>query len=150
MVSLKDEKRSDAARDASVDMKLELGASVTAFDATDFQRLGKFFDELPRPIDHVLVTGPGPYYAPLAQFDFEAARRDLEAHISLPLQVAHGAASKVRPRREPALHRRHRWPPHGSGTRVDLGSHRRASRHDEEPRARTRARPCESDRGGVR
>jgi len=76
---------------------LELGASVTAFDATDFQRLGKFFDELPRPIDHVLVTGPGPYYAPLAQFDFEAARRDLEAHILLPLQVARHAASKVRP-----------------------------------------------------
>jgi len=76
---------------------LELGASVTAFDATDFQRLGRFFDELPRPIDHVLVTGPGPYYAPLAEFDFEAARRDLEAHILLPLQVARNAASKVRP-----------------------------------------------------
>jgi NAD(P)-dependent dehydrogenase (short-subunit alcohol dehydrogenase family) len=76
---------------------LELGARVTAFDATDFERLGKFFDELPRPIDHVLVTGPGPYYAPLAKFDFEAARRDLEAHILLPLQVARDAASKVRP-----------------------------------------------------
>ncbi len=76
---------------------LELGASVTAFDATDFPRLGRFFDELPRPIDHVLVTGPGPYYAPLAEFDFEAARRDLEAHILLPLHVARSAASKVRP-----------------------------------------------------
>jgi NAD(P)-dependent dehydrogenase (short-subunit alcohol dehydrogenase family) len=77
---------------------LELGAkSVTAFDATDFQRLGRFFNELPKPIDHVLVTGPGPYYAPLAEFDFEAARRDLEAHILLPLQVARNAASKVRP-----------------------------------------------------
>ncbi len=76
---------------------LELGARVTAFDATDFQRLGKFFDELPRPIDHVLVTGPGPYYAPLAQFDFNAARRDLEAHILLPLQIARNAADKVRP-----------------------------------------------------
>ncbi len=75
----------------------ELGASVTAFDATDFQRLGRFFDELPRPIDHVLVTGPGPYYAPLAEFDFEAARRDLEAHILLPLQVARKAVGKVRP-----------------------------------------------------
>jgi NAD(P)-dependent dehydrogenase (short-subunit alcohol dehydrogenase family) len=75
----------------------ELGASVTAFDATDFQRLGRFFDELPRPIDHVLVTGPGPYYAPLAEFDFEAARRDLEAHILLPLQVARHAVGKVRP-----------------------------------------------------
>ena len=77
---------------------VELGAlSTAAFDATDFERLGRFFDELPRPIDHVLVTGPGPYYAPLAEFDFEAARRDLEAHILLPLQVARNAASKVRP-----------------------------------------------------
>jgi NADP-dependent 3-hydroxy acid dehydrogenase YdfG len=44
----------------------EIGASIAAFDATDFERLGKFFDELPAPINHVLVTGPGPYYAPLA------------------------------------------------------------------------------------
>ncbi|MGD0929892.1 MAG: SDR family oxidoreductase [Candidatus Korobacteraceae bacterium] len=71
--------------------------STTAFDATDFERLGQFFNELPKPIDHVLVTGPGPYYAPLAEFDFEAARRDLEAHILLPLHVARNAASKVRP-----------------------------------------------------
>jgi NAD(P)-dependent dehydrogenase (short-subunit alcohol dehydrogenase family) len=76
---------------------LELGASVTAFDATDFDRLGRFFDELPRPIDHVLVTGPGPYYAPLAEFDLNAARRDVDAHLLLPLQIARHAASKVRP-----------------------------------------------------
>src|SRR5438132_9486336 len=76
---------------------LELGAGTTAFDATDFERLGRFFDELPRPIDHVLVTGPGPYYAPLAEFEVEAARRDLDAHLLLPLQVARNAAGKVRP-----------------------------------------------------
>jgi NAD(P)-dependent dehydrogenase (short-subunit alcohol dehydrogenase family) len=76
----------------------ELGAlSSAAFDATDFDRLKKFFDELPAPIDHVLVTGPGPYYAPLAEFDFEKARRDVEAHLFLPLQVARHAANKVRP-----------------------------------------------------
>ena len=38
-----------------------------------------------------------PDYAPLAQFDFDAARRDLEAHILLPLQIARNAAGKVRP-----------------------------------------------------
>jgi NAD(P)-dependent dehydrogenase (short-subunit alcohol dehydrogenase family) len=76
---------------------LELGAGTAAFDATDFDRLARFFDELPGPIDHVLVTGPGPYYAPLAEFDFDAARRDLEAHLLLPLQVARCAAAKVRP-----------------------------------------------------
>jgi NAD(P)-dependent dehydrogenase (short-subunit alcohol dehydrogenase family) len=75
---------------------LELGASVASFDATDFERLGRFFNELPAPIDHVLVTGPGPYYAPLAELDIEKARRDIEAHLLLPLQVARNAATKVR------------------------------------------------------
>src|SRR5215831_11724707 len=54
--------------------------STAAFDATDFERLGSFFNELPTPIDHVLVTGPGPYYARLAEFDFQ--RR---AAISRPI-----------------------------------------------------------------
>src|SRR5690242_17416928 len=46
----------------------ELGAlSSEAFDATDFEPLAKFFDKLPTAIDHVLVTGPGPYYTPLAE-----------------------------------------------------------------------------------
>jgi NAD(P)-dependent dehydrogenase (short-subunit alcohol dehydrogenase family) len=76
---------------------LELGASIAAFDATDFYRLERFFDALPTPIDHLLVTGPGPYYAPLAEFDLNAARRDIDAHLLLPLQVARDAASKVRP-----------------------------------------------------
>jgi len=71
--------------------------STAAFDATDFERLGSFFNELPTPIDHVLVTGPGPYYARLAEFDFQKARRDIEAHLLLPLQVARNAAGRVRP-----------------------------------------------------
>jgi NAD(P)-dependent dehydrogenase (short-subunit alcohol dehydrogenase family) len=76
---------------------LELGASIAAFDATDFDRLGRFFDALSTPIDHLLLTGPGPYYAPLAELDLEAARRDLEAHLLLPLRVARHAAHTVRP-----------------------------------------------------
>ena len=76
---------------------LELGASIAAFDATDFDRLGRFFDELPTPIDHVLVTGPGSYGASLAEFDFNEARRDADAHLWLPLQVARNAMGKVRP-----------------------------------------------------
>ena len=77
---------------------LELNAlSSAAFDATDFDRLKRFFDELPAPVNHVLVTGPGPHYAPLAELDVEEARRDVEAHLLLPIQVARHAASKVRP-----------------------------------------------------
>ena len=71
--------------------------STAAFDATDFKLLDRFFDDLPTPVDHVLVTGPGPYYAPLAEFDLERARRDIEAHVLLPLQVARNATNKVRP-----------------------------------------------------
>ena len=76
---------------------LELGASIAAFDATDFDRLKRFFDELPAPIDHVLVTGPGPSYAPFAEFDIEELREDVDAHLLLPLQVARNAVGKVRP-----------------------------------------------------
>jgi NAD(P)-dependent dehydrogenase (short-subunit alcohol dehydrogenase family) len=75
----------------------ELGARVAAFDATDFDELGAFFDGLPTPVDHVLVTGPGPYYAPLPEFEVEKARRDVEAHLLLPIEVARGAMSTVRP-----------------------------------------------------
>jgi len=75
---------------------LELGATMAAFDALDFDRLARFFDELPGPIDHVLVTGPGPYYAPLAGFDLDEARRDVEAHLLLPVEVARNAVGKVR------------------------------------------------------
>jgi NAD(P)-dependent dehydrogenase (short-subunit alcohol dehydrogenase family) len=45
----------------------------------------------------VLVTGPAPHDAPLAEFDIDAARRDLEAHLLLPLQVGRDAVNKVRP-----------------------------------------------------
>src|SRR5215470_13047432 len=70
--------------------------STAAFDATNFKLLEKFFEGLPS-VDHILVTGPGPYYAPLADFDFERARHDIEAHLLLPLQVARNARNKVRP-----------------------------------------------------
>ena len=72
-------------------------ASIAAFDATDFDRLGRFFAELPTPIDHVLVTVPGPHPAPLARFNVDDARRELDAHLILPLRVAREASAKVRP-----------------------------------------------------
>jgi len=71
--------------------------STAAFDATDFELLEKFFDDLPAPVDHILVTGPGPYYAPLENFDFDEARCEIEAHLLLPLQIARNARNKVSP-----------------------------------------------------
>jgi NAD(P)-dependent dehydrogenase (short-subunit alcohol dehydrogenase family) len=76
----------------------ELGAlSTAAFDATDFAQLERFFNELPTPIGHVLVTGPGPYYAPLTDLDRERAHRDFDAHLWLAVAVAQHAVGKVAP-----------------------------------------------------
>ena len=76
----------------------DLGALSTAsFDATDFDELNRFFAELPAPVDHVLSTGPGPYYAPLAELDLDKARDDVDAHLLLPIQVARNAPGRVRP-----------------------------------------------------
>lgn len=75
----------------------ELGAlSSTAFDATDFERLKQFFNQLPMPVDHLMVTTGGPYYARLADIDFDKARRNVDEHFWVQLHVAHLAAGKVR------------------------------------------------------
>ena len=76
----------------------DVGARETAaFDATDRDALGRFFTGLPGVIDHVMVTGPGPYYAPLAELDHERARRDFDDHIWLAVAVAQRAIGRVRP-----------------------------------------------------
>ena len=75
----------------------ELGTSHTAaFDATDSEALRRFFAGLPAPIDHVMVTGPGPYYAPLADLDRERAHRDFDDHLWLAIEVARNSVGRVR------------------------------------------------------
>jgi NAD(P)-dependent dehydrogenase (short-subunit alcohol dehydrogenase family) len=77
---------------------LEVGAQRTAaFDATDTAALGQFFQDLPEQIDHVMVTGPGPYYAPLADLDRERAHHAFDAHQWLAIAVAQHAVGRVRP-----------------------------------------------------
>jgi NAD(P)-dependent dehydrogenase (short-subunit alcohol dehydrogenase family) len=74
----------------------EVGAKRTAaFDATDPAALGEFFGGL-NTIDHVLLTGGGPYYAPLAELDQERARRDWDEHVWLPIAITQHAAGRVR------------------------------------------------------
>ena len=76
----------------------EVGAERTAaLDATDPAALDRFFLDLPDRIDHVLVTGPGPYYAPLANLDRERAHRDYDNHQWLAVAVARHAVGRVRP-----------------------------------------------------
>jgi NAD(P)-dependent dehydrogenase (short-subunit alcohol dehydrogenase family) len=76
----------------------ELDARRTAaFDATDPVSLQRFFQDLPEPIDQVMVTAGGQYYARLADMDFALARRAIDEHLVLSLQVTRYAADKVRP-----------------------------------------------------
>jgi NAD(P)-dependent dehydrogenase (short-subunit alcohol dehydrogenase family) len=76
----------------------EVGARGTAaFDATDPAALDRFFAGLPAQIDHVMVTGPGPYYAPLAELDRDRAREDFDHHLWLAVAVAQHAVGRVRP-----------------------------------------------------
>jgi NAD(P)-dependent dehydrogenase (short-subunit alcohol dehydrogenase family) len=86
----RDQGRLDAVAD-------EVGAVRTAaFDVHDADRLQGFLADLPSPIDHLLVSAGGPYYAPLDEMDFAEARRSLD-HLLEPLYVARGVRDKVRP-----------------------------------------------------
>jgi len=80
----------DAVRDS-------LGASVAVLDLDDPARLKLFFAGLPAPVDHVMVTGGGPVYAPIATLDFDQARRVLDQHLLGSLRVARECAVRVRP-----------------------------------------------------
>jgi NAD(P)-dependent dehydrogenase (short-subunit alcohol dehydrogenase family) len=76
----------------------EIGArSTAAFDAVDPAALERFVAGLPKPVDHMLVTAGGPYYAPLPAFDLAKARRSLDEHIFLPIHIARLAPDTMRP-----------------------------------------------------
>src|SRR5436190_12729135 len=57
--------------------------STAAFDANDSAALKRFFEDLPDPIDHVMVTGPGPSYVPLLEMDADQVRRAIGDHMAL-------------------------------------------------------------------
>ncbi len=71
--------------------------STAAFDANDAAALKRFFDGLPDPIDHVMVTAGGPQYGPLLEMDSAQVREALSDHVVLGLEVARNAAGKMRP-----------------------------------------------------
>lgn len=70
---------------------------TAAFDATDSAALAAFFGSLDAPIGHVLVTGPGPHYAPLLEMTANQVRDLLSSHVVLGLDVARNAVGKMRP-----------------------------------------------------
>jgi NAD(P)-dependent dehydrogenase (short-subunit alcohol dehydrogenase family) len=71
--------------------------SSAAFDATDHAALGRFFEGLPDPIDHVMVTAGGPTYGPLLEMDAAQVREALSDHVVLGLEVARHVAGRMRP-----------------------------------------------------
>ncbi|HUA47004.1 MAG TPA: SDR family oxidoreductase [Solirubrobacteraceae bacterium] len=75
----------------------EVGALSTAtFDANDSASLARFFDSLPVPIDHVLVTAGSPHYGPLLEMDADQMRDAVTDHMVLELEVARYARDKMR------------------------------------------------------
>ena len=84
----------DRLRDAANEVD---ASSTAAFDVTDLARLEQFFEEAPSPLDHILVTGSGPYYSPLADIDFARARREVDDRILVTLAVARFGAARMRP-----------------------------------------------------
>jgi NAD(P)-dependent dehydrogenase (short-subunit alcohol dehydrogenase family) len=76
----------------------DVGARQTAaFDVTDPDALDGFFAGLPGPVDHLLLTGGGPYYAPLAELDFAKALRTLDSHLLVPMRIGRNAVGRFRP-----------------------------------------------------
>ena len=71
--------------------------STAAFDANDPAVVQRFFDDLPDPIDHVLVTAGGPHYTPLLEMNADDVREALGGHVVLALEVARNAAARMRP-----------------------------------------------------
>src|SRR6185503_17242911 len=75
----------------------EVGAkSTAAFDAGDPAAVEGFFGDFPGPIDHVLITGPGPRYRPLTEITFEEARLAVSEHLLIAFWVARHAAPRIR------------------------------------------------------
>ena len=76
----------------------ELDAQESAaFDVSDRDALKRFFDGLPGPIDHVMVTAGAPHYGRILELDYDQARQAISEHMLLAIEVARNAAGKVRP-----------------------------------------------------
>lgn len=75
---------------------VDLGATPVALDLADPAALVAFFAALPTPVDHILVGGGGPFYAPIAELDFDALRRNLDEHLVGTLRIARESVGRVR------------------------------------------------------
>src|SRR4051794_9255782 len=77
----------------------ELAArSSAAFDADDALEIKRFFDELPAPIDHVLIAAyTRRSYGPMLESPSEEVGHGVGRRVTQVLEVARNAAPKMRP-----------------------------------------------------
>lgn len=76
----------------------DVGARSTAvFDASDVAQLQQFFQNLPSPVDHVMLSAGGPAYIPLQSLTLDEARRHFDERLSVTLGTAMFSRGKIRP-----------------------------------------------------
>jgi NAD(P)-dependent dehydrogenase (short-subunit alcohol dehydrogenase family) len=77
----------------------ELSArSSAAFDADDAAAVKRFFDELPAPIDHVLIAAyTRRSYGPMLESTPEEVGRGIGRRVTQVLEIARNAVPKMRP-----------------------------------------------------
>jgi NAD(P)-dependent dehydrogenase (short-subunit alcohol dehydrogenase family) len=92
VITGRDAKRLEhAARDLSA-------RSSAAFDADDTAAVKRFFDELPAPIDHVLVAAyTSRSYAPMLESSSEEVGQSVGRRVTQVLEIARNAAPKMPP-----------------------------------------------------
>jgi NAD(P)-dependent dehydrogenase (short-subunit alcohol dehydrogenase family) len=77
---------------------LDLDAlSTAAFDANDPAELERFFDGLPKGIDHVMVTAGAPHYGRVLDMTSDELRHALCDRLLLAVEAARNAADRVKP-----------------------------------------------------
>jgi NAD(P)-dependent dehydrogenase (short-subunit alcohol dehydrogenase family) len=75
----------------------EVGAlDAAAFDVGNAGMLERFFIRLPAQVDHIMLVAGGPYYAPLAEIDFDQAAHTLNGLLTR-LRIAREAQTRIRP-----------------------------------------------------
>ena len=85
---------SDALQRAALDLD---ALSTAGFDANDPAQLERFFEGLPKGIDHVMVTAGAPHYGCVLDMTFDELRHALGDRLLLAVDTARKAADRVRP-----------------------------------------------------
>jgi NAD(P)-dependent dehydrogenase (short-subunit alcohol dehydrogenase family) len=78
---------------AAVEVGAESALPLNLDDSADVERV---FGELPEQLDHILIGGSGPFYAPLAELDLEEAERFINQHLVGSLRIARLCVGRVR------------------------------------------------------